>query len=137
MYRMHRKSVGYTLIGTLAVIAILGVLAVVMIPRLISGSTDPATGKKVPAPRERAKMAAGVAYIGQINQAIQMYRMDNDGKNPANLMELTRYGVTNEMIMDPVTKRPLAYNPATGQVGNSTGPEGLGGGGNLPRINGF
>lgn len=136
MRQRHSHS-AFTLIGTLVVIAILGILAVILVPRLIGRTKDPVTGKEVPAPRERARQVATVAYIGQINQAIQMYKMDNDGQNPRNLTELKRYGVTDEMLIDAQTRRPLAYDPQTGRVGNSTGPEGLGGGGALPRVTGF
>jgi prepilin-type N-terminal cleavage/methylation domain-containing protein len=134
--RSQRQN-GFTLIGTLIVIVIMGILAVILIPRLISGGKDPVTGKRTAPPRERAKQVETVMYIGQINQAIQMYRMDHDNQNPRALAELKAYGVTDEMMRDAVTHQPLPYNAQTGQVGKSTGPDGLGGGGNLPRVRGF
>ena len=121
---------GFGLIEILVVVVIIAILAIILIPRFTSGGKD-AAGRKVAAPRERAKMAAGSAYVAQINQAISMYRMDNEGRNPASLQELKRYGVSEEMMVDQVTKQPLPYDARTGTLrlpGNGTG---------LPQVPGF
>jgi type II secretory pathway pseudopilin PulG len=122
--RKQARHVGLGLVEVLVVLALLVVLAAFLYPRL-TGSGRNAAGRKVMAPKERAQQAVGVSYIGQINQAIALYRMDNDGRNPPNLTALKRYGVTGEMLRDPVTKQPLAYDPRTGKVG---APGGTGGG---------
>ncbi|GAB4454622.1 MAG: hypothetical protein OHK0029_09460 [Armatimonadaceae bacterium] len=109
------------------------VLAAVLLPRYLGGK-DPITQQKVASPRERAKQVEGVAYLAQINQAISMYRMDNDGANPPNLQALRTYGVTDSMISDPASGRPLPYDPATGRVGTGRGG---GGGGAVPGLNGI
>jgi hypothetical protein len=64
--------------------------------------------------------------------------MDNDDKNPPSLAALRTYGVTNEMMIDQVTKQPLPYNPVTGRIGNTNGPDSMGGvsGGRLPVFEG-
>jgi len=154
--RRRRPVTGLGLVELLVVIVIIALLALFLLPRIL-GTGDKKKGGTPAAhtPMGRAKQTAGVEYVGQINQAITMYRMDNDNANPASLQELKKYGVTDEMIVDPITKAPLAYNPATGAVGGppaaplapgaSPPPPGtdtgandsLGGGVALPRVNGF
>jgi prepilin-type N-terminal cleavage/methylation domain-containing protein len=115
---------GFSLVEILLVVAILAILAYFLLPHLLGGK-DGLTGKKITAPKQRAQQVVGVTYTYQINQAIQMYRGDHDGQNPPSLADLKTYGVTDEMMLDPVTHQPLMYNPATGSVGNP-------GGGNNP-----
>lgn len=129
----RRRASAFSLIEMLVVVAIIAILASILLPRLLTGGKD-ANGKKVAAPRERAQQAAGVEYIGQINQAIAMYKMDHEDQNPPNLQELKAYKVTDDMLLDPVTHKPLAYDPQSGRVGNSNGPDSLGGGANLPQV---
>ena len=128
MRRRFPRRRGLGLIEVLVVLVVIALLALVVIPRVTTGGRDE-TGARRAAPRERARQAQGVSYTQQINLAIQMYRDDNDGKNPPSLADLKPYKVTEEMIVDPVTRRPLPYDPETGAVG--------GGGAALPRANGF
>jgi prepilin-type N-terminal cleavage/methylation domain-containing protein len=110
----NQKRAGFGLIEILVVVVIIAVLASIMIPRLTgSGSKD----KKKHSPVERAKDTAGVSYVGQINQAIMMYKDANDDRNPPNLQALKSYGVTDDMLLDQVTRQPLSYDPVTGTVG--------------------
>ena len=124
-----RGGTAFSLIEVLVVIVILVILALVLLPRL-TGGKDPVSGKRVAAPRERARQVQGLSYAQQINAAIQMYRDDNEGRNPAGLAELKRYGVTDEMLNDPSTGQPLAYDPQTGQISGGGAPA-------LPRVPGF
>ena len=126
--RSGNRAAAFGLIEVLVVVAILLILALILIPRLTGGKD--ASGKKAPAPRQRAQQAASAQYVSQINQAIAMYRMDNDNANPPNLQALRRYGVLDEMIKDPATGQTLPYDPSTGRVGAS-------GGTGLPRVQGF
>jgi prepilin-type N-terminal cleavage/methylation domain-containing protein len=111
---------GFSLVEILFVVAILAVIAYFLLPHLLGGK-DALTQKKIMAPKQRAEQVVGVTYTYQINQAIQMYRGDHDGQNPPTLADLKTYGVTDEMLLDPVTHQPLAYDPGTGVVGSSGG----------------
>lgn len=126
MKRITRRA-GFGLVEILVVIVLIAVLSLILLPRLTGGRD--AAGRKVPAPRERARQAQGVSYTQQINMAIQMYRDDNEGRNPPRLADLKAYKVTDEMIQNPVTHQPLSYDPETGVVGGAKPV--------LPRVNGF
>ena len=128
MKRSIARRAGVGLIEILVVMVIIAVLALVLLPRL-TGGQDAAGQRKAPAPRERAQQAQGASYTQQINLAIQMYRDDNEGRNPPSLADLKPYKVTDEMIRDPVTHQPLPYDPETGVVGGNQPA--------LPRVNGF
>lgn len=125
---------GFSLIEILVVVVIICLMTLILVPRLLGRrSSDP----KKPAPStpiQRAHAAAGSEYIGQINQAIQMYRGDHNEENPPDLESLKSYGVLPQMVRDQNTGDLLPYNPTTGVVGNSNGPDSLGGGNNLPQI---
>lgn len=111
--KMRRRV--FSLIEILVVIVIIGILAAIVVPRLTRGGKD-AAGRRVLAPKEKAQQVGTISYVGQIQQAIAMYKMDNDERLPATLQELKRYGVTDEMLIDGVSKQPLQYNPQTGEV---------------------
>jgi prepilin-type N-terminal cleavage/methylation domain-containing protein len=129
---MNKRN-GFGLIEILVVMVIIMIIAAFLLPRYLGG-TDPLTKKKIASPRERAKQVATVEYTSQINQAIMLYQQDHEGENPPNLEALKAYGVTDSMIKDQVTGKPLAYDPQSGRVGNSKGIYGLGGGSSLPQI---
>jgi type II secretory pathway pseudopilin PulG len=69
---------------------------------------------------DRAEDTATSSNIQQIQSAIEIYKIDNDGKPPASLEELKNSSATKgfppEMWVDSVTKQPLQYDPATGRV---------------------
>ena len=55
--------------------------------------------------------------LSQIQQIISMYKSDNGGKPPASLDELKTYSkFPAEMFINPVDKKPLGYDPATGTM---------------------
>ena len=102
MTRMRIQS-GFSLIELLIVTVIICILMAVVLPRYLGGTDT--NGKHTASPRERAQQVQGVSYIGQINQAIAMYREDNEGQNPVSLFDLKKYGVTSEMLLDPITDK--------------------------------
>ncbi len=112
---------GFTLVGTLITIAIMAILAVFVVRYVTGGGGVDKAGRKVPTPTQRARITAGNEYIGQIQQAITMYKMDHDEQLPPSLNDLKPYGVTDQMMLDPNTKAPLNYDPATGVVSQSAG----------------
>ena len=65
-----RKSAGFTLVEIMVVVVILGVLAVLIVPRVV-GRT------------EEARVAAAKHDISAIMQSLKLYRLDN-GRYPTN-----------------------------------------------------
>jgi hypothetical protein len=55
--------------------------------------------------------------LNQIQMVIGMYKQDNEGKVPATYDELKKYAkLPGEMWTNPVDKKPLDYDPSTGQM---------------------
>jgi general secretion pathway protein G len=112
-----RKSRGFSLIEILIVAAIILILSAIYLPQL-TGGRDPLSGKKHASPVQKAHQVATVSYISQIQQAITMYKADNEDQFPPTLQDLKRYGVMDEMLIDSATGKPLQYNPQTGEITN-------------------
>ena len=62
--RSAKRGVGFTLIEVLVVVAILGILAAIVVPKLMDRPDD-------------ARRVAAKADIGAIVQALKLYRLDN------------------------------------------------------------
>jgi type II secretory pathway pseudopilin PulG len=117
--RQSRRR-GQTLIALLVVVLVgFGMYFMFLGPRRgADGELRPSIAK------ESINKSETVAVMGnnisQIEQAISMYRMDNEGKPPASLEELksSAYakGFPAEMWIDPVSKQPLIYDPQTGTI---------------------
>ena len=93
-FSRHRQG-QWTLIGLLATISIIAILAAIYIPNVAAKHSAPGEART---PRERAYGAACTEYEVQMNQAVTMYKMDNDDRPPSSLDDLKKYGVTNDMI---------------------------------------
>lgn len=132
--RRPTARAGFGLIEILVVLILILLLSVWLLPRLVGGGKDAETGRRVAAPKQRAEQTVGASNTHQLDLALQMYRDANEGRNPATLGELKRYGATDEMLLDPVTRQPLAYDPQTGRIGSGAPAQG---GPALPRTPGF
>ncbi len=78
-WKRHKKDErGFTLIELLAVVAILGILATIALPRVMSAITNSKAGK-------------GSADIKTIESALEQFFLKY-GKYPVNLQELVRHG---------------------------------------------
>ena len=105
---------------------IIGLVVCVVIIMLLTlrylGPTQNADGSKGPSvvkqSQDRGNETGGNIYLGQIRTLISQYREENDGKAPATYEELRRFGkdYPPEMWINPVDKKPLVYDPATGTI---------------------
>jgi type II secretion system protein G len=94
LFTKKRNKRGFTLIELVVVIAILGILAAIAVPRY--------TGSQ-----EKAKLSTHMANIRTIESAITVYQAENNGSLPANNAALANY------IANWPTK-PGTYTVATG-----------------------
>jgi len=89
---------GFTLVELLIVVLILGVLAVISVPRILGGATS-------------AKVNAYKANVGQINSQIEIYRANKD----AWLSSLTDITGNTDYFLDGAPACPfgMAYSYST------------------------
>ncbi len=90
--RLHsspRRRRGFTLIEIMVVIAILGILAALIVPRIVGRTDD-------------ARIAAAKTDIATIMQALKLYRLDN-GRYPS-----TEQGL--RALIEKPTSEPLPLN---------------------------
>ncbi|NLK19961.1 MAG: type II secretion system major pseudopilin GspG [Synergistaceae bacterium] len=64
MIKFNKKRKGFTLVEVLVVVVILGLLAALVVPRVVGRGED-------------AKRTAAAVQIREIEQALEMYRLDN------------------------------------------------------------
>ena len=112
---------GQTLVASLVVILIIGILAVVMLKG--SGAfgakqSTRADGRGTTVPglvKARAEDTVCKSYLGQLRMSLGLAKMDNDDQWPATLQE-TRLGETYYTCPMGKGNNPYQYNPATGEV---------------------
>ena len=92
--RMTRKSRGFTLIEIMVVVAILGILAALVVPKIM-GRPD------------EARIVAAKQDITAIRQALNLYRLDN-----------LRYPTTEQSL------QALVEKPTSGMIPNNWKPGG-------------
>ncbi len=121
--RMHRRR-GQSLIGLLVVMLILIGLYMLFLGKR-KGENGETKVSVLKQSMNKGEDVATSSNIAQIQQAVEMYKNDNDGKPPASLDELKNSsygkGYPSEMWFDAVSKQPLQYNPQTGRVSSPTG----------------
>lgn len=74
--KTRRRTLGFTLIELMIVIAIIAILAAVLIPNIIRA-------------RGRSLLTACTTNLRNIGTAVEMYNVDNNGRYPAGLGGLT------------------------------------------------
>jgi hypothetical protein len=67
----------------------------VYVPRIAARHSEPGGPAT---PTERAYGAGCEEYLGQINQAITMYKDDHDGAGPSSFDDLKQYGIGDEIV---------------------------------------
>ena len=113
----HTSRRGQSLIGILvSVFLMIGLAVFFLLPR---GGDDGKHQKTVlKRSIEKAQDVGTTSYLSQIQQGINMFKSDNDGKPPASLEELKHYlkDYPPECWVNPVDKKPFLYDPATGTI---------------------
>lgn len=100
-----RKSAGFTLVEIMVVIVILGVLAVLIVPRVV-GRTD------------EARVAAAKHDISAIMQSLKLYRLDN-GRYPTSEQGLQALVTKPQTGPAPSNWRPYLDKVPKDPWGNS------------------
>ena len=113
---------GQSLVGVLVVGALLLALgAWFLVPHSSDGDKPQRTVLKRSI--DRGESVATGSNISQIQQVIEMYKGDNDGRPPASYDELRGYAkdFPPEMWTDGVSGKPLVYDPNTGRISAPVG----------------
>lgn len=120
----HSRRSGQSMIGLLIVMLIaIGIYMLYLGQR--KGENGETKSSVLKQSMDKGSDVNTTSNIMQIQQAVEMYKNDNDGKVPASLDELKNSsygkGYPAEMWYDSVSKQPLNYDPQTGRVSSPTG----------------
>ncbi|MBI3911713.1 MAG: type II secretion system protein [Armatimonadetes bacterium] len=113
---MWRPTVrrAFGLIEVLVIVLIIGLLAVLLVPPMLSDSRTP-QGKRVMSPQARARGVECVSNLRQIRQVIAM-RQASEENLPPSLQELKTQGLTDAILACPDSRLPYQYDPVHGLV---------------------
>ena len=113
----HSRRRGQSYIGILVGGILLLALGWMLLGR---GQKVDGTPKRSVAKRaiDRGQSVNTASNISQIQQFIEMYKNDNDGKPPVSYAELRKsaHDYPAEMWVDGVSGKPLIYDPASGRI---------------------
>ena len=110
---------GQTLVATLIVIAIMGILAVALLkPWAVGGTAKPARadgkGNTVPGlVKLKAEDEVCRSNLGQVRLGIQVAQSSGEDAAPQSISDLK---LPREFSYCPLGKEPYAYDPSTGTV---------------------
>ncbi|WP_434632316.1 prepilin-type N-terminal cleavage/methylation domain-containing protein [Thermoanaerobacterium thermosaccharolyticum] len=107
---LNKDEKGFTLIELIVVIAILGILAAIAVPRVTTSLNN-------------AKTNANKASLKIIQDAVERYHVENDNAYPADLQTLVTKGYLDSL---PKTAEghDFIYNSSTGVVSIPSGDAG-------------
>ena len=114
------RQKGQTLVATLVVIAIMGILAVAMLrPWAVGGTAKPARadgkGETVPGlVKLKAEDTVCQSNLSQVRSFIVIARSNADDQPPASLSEIQ--GLPKDFESCPLGHEPYQYDPTTGTV---------------------
>jgi len=108
----RRAREAFTLVELLLVVAILGILAAIVIPKIIGHD-------------EEARRQATRTSIGTINQAVTIFAMRHNGKIPDSLEEVVAADLLPEGALNDSWGTPFAYQKLPGKKWKivSAGPD--------------
>jgi type II secretory pathway pseudopilin PulG len=121
MLRSESGMSGFSLVGILVSVGIIIAAAVYLIPAYTGGGSGSlaktAPPGKAATPIQRAESVECRSNLTQIRQAITMYNTSNE-RVPANLQELSTYGVSASLMYCPVggSGYTYGYDPQSGRV---------------------
>lgn len=97
MKEQEHKKAGFTMIEVLLVVAIIGILAAIAVPRL---------GGRM----EASQISATKSAISSIGSALDLYELDN-GKYPSSLQDLIKQPGSASSWKGPYLKKGLPKDP--------------------------
>lgn len=101
--QQRRRTCGMTLIEVILVIVIVGILALIILPKF-GGQAD------------RAKIAQTKANIVSIRSAVRIYQADHDGQRPGSLTDLVP-DYLPEIPFEAITEKKAETNAFDGAGG--------------------
>lgn len=100
---LNKDERGFTLIELIVVIAILGILAAIAVPRVTTSLSN-------------AKVKADEANLKILQNAVERYYVEHDQTYPSSLQKLVDDGYIDEIPEAQQPGKEFKYDPSTGKV---------------------